>query len=153
MNVTEYRQRRSVARNDLRRALHQINVEYAESNNIVKIGDIISDGYHTIMVQAIDLQEHMEDYTLSTSKWRGCIYEGRRMSKSGKLYVKGEVHHIWQTSLLSINGVSIKDFRPQCPRCGSRDIHPSFHGRNPEHDVELCDVCYWRKRAEAKEEE
>lgn len=35
-----------------------------------------------------------------------------------------------------------------CTRCGSYAINPHCHGRN-DSDLDLCDVCYWRKRAEA----
>ena len=34
-----------------------------------------------------------------------------------------------------------------CKRCGSYAINPSHHGRDGS-DSHLCDVCYWRKRAE-----
>lgn len=37
---------------------------------------------------------------------------------------------------------------PQCKRCGSYAINPHCHGREPGVDLDLCDVCYWRKRAE-----
>lgn len=37
----------------------------------------------------------------------------------------------------------------QCKRCGSYAINPHEHGRDPNEDLDLCDVCYWRKRAEA----
>jgi len=36
----------------------------------------------------------------------------------------------------------------KCKRCGSHAINPSHHGREPGVDLDLCDVCYWRKRAE-----
>ncbi|MDR0274106.1 MAG: hypothetical protein LBI48_01960 [Burkholderiaceae bacterium] len=35
-----------------------------------------------------------------------------------------------------------------CTRCGSHAINPNSHGRQPGIDLDLCDVCYWRKRAE-----
>lgn len=35
-----------------------------------------------------------------------------------------------------------------CNRCGSYAINPSCHGRD-QSDLNLCDVCYWRKRAES----
>lgn len=35
----------------------------------------------------------------------------------------------------------------QC-KCGSYAINPHSHGRAPETDLDLCDVCYWRKRAD-----
>ena len=35
-----------------------------------------------------------------------------------------------------------------CKRCGSYAINPHAHGRERSVDLHLCDVCYWRKRAE-----
>lgn len=35
-----------------------------------------------------------------------------------------------------------------CKKCGSYAINPRKHGRDNS-DLDLCDVCYWRKRAEA----
>jgi hypothetical protein len=34
-----------------------------------------------------------------------------------------------------------------CKKCGSYAINPGKHGRD-DMDLDLCDVCYWRKRAE-----
>jgi len=34
----------------------------------------------------------------------------------------------------------------QCRICGSYAINPTLHGRDNT-DLDLCDVCYWRKRA------
>lgn len=36
-----------------------------------------------------------------------------------------------------------------CKRCGSYAINQHCHGREAGVDLDLCDVCYWRKRAEA----
>ena len=36
----------------------------------------------------------------------------------------------------------------QCTRCRSHAINPHLHGRDFS-DLSLCDVCYWRKRAES----
>jgi len=36
----------------------------------------------------------------------------------------------------------------RCERCGSYAINPLNHGRIMAVDLHLCDVCYWRKRAE-----
>lgn len=35
-----------------------------------------------------------------------------------------------------------------CKQCGSHAINPHRHGRDNT-DLDLCDVCYWRTRAEA----
>ena len=37
----------------------------------------------------------------------------------------------------------------KCKRCYSYAINPHCHGREAGVDLDLCDVCYWRKRAEA----
>lgn len=34
----------------------------------------------------------------------------------------------------------------KCIQCGSYAINPHLHGRDGT-DLDLCDVCYWRKRA------
>lgn len=39
-----------------------------------------------------------------------------------------------------------------CKRCGSFAINPGQHGRDLT-DLDLCDVCYWRKRAEELEKD
>ena len=39
--------------------------------------------------------------------------------------------------------------RRRCTRCRSGAINPSDHGRTEGVDLDLCDVCYWRKRAES----
>ena len=36
----------------------------------------------------------------------------------------------------------------QCANCSSHAINPECHGRDKGADLELCDVCYWRKIAE-----
>jgi hypothetical protein len=38
-----------------------------------------------------------------------------------------------------------------CTHCGSYAINPASHGRKKDADLDLCDVCYWRKRAEVSE--
>lgn len=38
----------------------------------------------------------------------------------------------------------------KCKRCYSYAINTHCHGREPGVDLDLCDVCYWRKRAEAQ---
>ena len=38
-----------------------------------------------------------------------------------------------------------------CILCKSYAINPSQHGRDGT-DNDLCDVCYWRKRAEVSQE-
>ena len=37
----------------------------------------------------------------------------------------------------------------RCTRCRSGAINPSDHGRTEGVDLDLCDVCYWRKRESA----
>lgn len=35
-----------------------------------------------------------------------------------------------------------------CSNCRSGAINPGHHGRDESTDLDLCDVCYWRKRAQ-----
>jgi len=35
----------------------------------------------------------------------------------------------------------------KCIECGSYAINPHCHGREARVNLDLCDVCYWRKRA------
>lgn len=37
----------------------------------------------------------------------------------------------------------------KCKMCGSHAINPHMHHRDGS-DLDLCDVCYWRVRAQAK---
>ena len=41
---------------------------------------------------------------------------------------------------------------PKCKNCGSYAINHHAHGRDGS-DGHLCDVCYWRKRAEYSTDE
>ena len=34
----------------------------------------------------------------------------------------------------------------RCSKCGSYAINPQAHGRDPDKDLDLCDVCYYRVR-------
>jgi len=36
----------------------------------------------------------------------------------------------------------------QCKLCRSYAINPGTRGRDDTSDLDLCDVCYWRTRAE-----
>ena len=37
----------------------------------------------------------------------------------------------------------------RCKRCQSHAINPGMQGRDETSDLDLCDVCYWRVRAES----
>lgn len=37
--------------------------------------------------------------------------------------------------------------KERCVVCGSYAINEHLHGRKNKSDSNLCDVCYWRKRA------
>ena len=41
--------------------------------------------------------------------------------------------------------------RCKTPGCWSCAINPHAHGRELGVDLDLCDVCYWRKRAKASQ--
>lgn len=39
-----------------------------------------------------------------------------------------------------------------CKICASFAINPHLYDREPDVDLNLCDVCYWRKRATEERE-
>ena len=39
----------------------------------------------------------------------------------------------------------------KCKKCGSHAINDGRHGREKGKNLDLCDVCYWRKRVELNE--
>ena len=34
----------------------------------------------------------------------------------------------------------------KCGNCGSQAINPGYNGRDSNTDLDLCDVCYWKKQ-------
>ena len=62
-----------------------------------------------------------------------------------------ELEEAYDEYRIKPNGsVSAGGYMRQC-KCGSFAINPGHHGRDNT-DLDLCDVCYWRKRAEAKDD-
>lgn len=70
------------------------------------------------------------------------IYKGRHYS----------AHYMRDSSMARALASRLGNVSPmtQCKRCLSYAINPHCHGRESGVDLDLCDVCYWRKRAENK---
>lgn len=70
------------------KAMYDIDVEFATSNNYVLPGDILSDGYSIILVDKIHMNR---SYSIPT-----CVYTGVRLKKNLKPRVDGTRASIWQ---------------------------------------------------------
>ena len=73
--------------------------EYAFSNNLVKVGDLIKDFYKIIKVEKITWT-----YGAVGSKLPYCVYKGIRMKKGSGVAVRQADNTIFQPNLEYING-------------------------------------------------
>lgn len=53
-----------------------------------------------------------------------------------------------KTKFGGTGGSSTADAYKKCVMCGSHAINPGLHGRIEGLQTDLCDVCYWRIRAD-----
>ena len=82
--------------------------------------------------------------------YRACFYESELEITLGPDALTPIGGHI--TGSIADAGPHAEPFAPRnewiCHKCGSMAINPSIHGRTKDVDLHLCDVCYWRKRAQ-----
>lgn len=73
--------------------------EYGLAKNIVKLGDVVTDHYHTIRVESISVSGNLfsGDYY--------CVCRGVELTKAGKPKVKSPDNHCCEINLEFINGV------------------------------------------------
>ena len=80
-----------------------VRAQYAEDNNPVKIGDMISDHYQTLKVERFCI--HSASFKREFPFYS---YHGPLITKAGKPFKSGKRGRIYQTQLKIINGVSIE---------------------------------------------
>lgn len=74
--------------------------EYCLSNNLVKVGDVVTDHYHSIKVERIGFHYgYYDDYC--------CIYHGVELRKDGKPKRRNASTAAHQSDVKLINGVPI----------------------------------------------
>ncbi len=76
----------------------RLAVSFAKSNNTVKIGDIVTDHYHSIKVESIGYDLY---------KYPSCIYIGAYLKKNSEPKKNGEKSEVHQCNLTKINGDSV----------------------------------------------
>ena len=70
----------------------EIEIEFVESNNKVKVGDVVTNHSTTLSVKKIT-------YYVSFFDIPGCVYYGPRLTKTGAPYKSGEHATIYQHNL------------------------------------------------------
>lgn len=100
MTKTELKSRLSTIKRDALKAELKLIREYCFANNPVKVGDVITDHYHTIKVESIS-----PDISASYQGDYHCIYYGVELTKSGKPKVKNPSNSLHGVNLIAINGV------------------------------------------------
>lgn len=72
--------------------------EFATQNNPIKVGDIVTDHYHTIKVEHINYTPyHCE------GKYPECIYKGVLLKKDGTPHKSIKYSDVYQSNVLFIN--------------------------------------------------
>jgi len=102
MDIKEYKERVKHMEAMHKKELQAFASEYAMSNNIVKDGDIVSNGKMTVLVDRISLGYFFGEHTPQ------CIYTGPELTKKGTPYKNGQREAIYQLRLKTINGEPVK---------------------------------------------
>lgn len=102
MDLAEYTECFDALTEHYKRNKKDLAIRFAKSNNKVKIGDIITDHFHTIVVEKIE-------YTFSSTGYDvpSCVYHGEHLKKNGERRKKKEQSEVHQVNLIKINGVSV----------------------------------------------
>ena len=79
----------------LEKELNDLLVDFIESNNPHKIGDVVSDVYGSILIQDI----LMDRCSGTLTKHPCAVYCGIILNKNGKPNKKGETRRIWQNKM------------------------------------------------------
>lgn len=94
MNIEEYKNRKSVIDHDYNKRLSALDREFAFSNSVAKVGDIVTDHIGSVLVSHIKF---------STSAYGGnptCVYFGIELTKKMQPKKYGAVRGVWQENLL-----------------------------------------------------
>lgn len=102
MTKEEYLDKLNALEKEMQCKKSQIGMEYALSNNPVKIGDLITDHMVTIKVEKIIPY-------MSYGSLPKCQYKGRRYTKKGVPAKSEEIETVYQSNLMYINGEKYSD--------------------------------------------
>lgn len=98
MNRIEYQRKQEEIIENNYKIRSLLDKEFADSNNKIKIGDIIEDKYTKIKVESMEYGQYFFGYLQF-------LYAGIKLhNKSNKPYNKKDTYKIWQQNIISING-------------------------------------------------
>ena len=98
MNRIEYQRKQEEIEQDYKNRKKLLDKEFADSNNKIKIGDIIEAPNNIkIKVESMEYGQIFYFYPQFT-------YSGIRLTKSNKPYSKRDTHRLWQQNIILVNG-------------------------------------------------
>lgn len=103
MTKEEYKSKLEALKDKYHYEINSLKKSYAFSNNPVKVGDIITDHYHSIKVEKVMLSSH------SIGEYPSCFYIGVQIKKDGTPFSKQKDTEMWQHNVRYINGQPIGD--------------------------------------------
>ena len=93
MNIEEYKLKLENARNEYESNKDRISTEFAESNNPYKIGDVVTDHYHTIKIE-----KHQIAFT-GMNAIPECVFFGTELKKDGTPKKRQENNPVYQSNI------------------------------------------------------
>ena len=99
MKLSEYTALRLEIQEKHKAELNALAVKFAKANNPVKIGDVLTDHYQTMVVDDIVISMHRTQ--------PGCIYHGYVLTKKGVFRADMKRATVYQSNLRTINGAKI----------------------------------------------
>lgn len=102
MTYSELEQLLQQEEKEHRKRMFDIKHRYANENNPVKPGDIVTDHYHSIKVEKIEVSSNYDSITYSMK------YTGIEVKKDGTPKKVNRDPVIFQTNIIEINGMPYK---------------------------------------------
>jgi len=90
MKINEYNNKMVVLKNEYNEKVSELKKEYALLNNIVKVGDIVTDHIGSVKVDKILVWETSDP---------SCVYKGTEYTKAGKPTKRGNKRNVYQINL------------------------------------------------------
>lgn len=99
MNLTELRAKVFAIEEAAKKQIIELEKKYAFNNGLVKVGDIVTDHYHSIIVDGIFYAgKSFESFDAPELK-----YVGVRVKKNGEPFKSGERSVVFQSNIRSID--------------------------------------------------
>ena len=92
MEKEEYEKKLDLIKSRHNDEINALHMEYADSNNPYKIGDIVTDNIGSVKIEKIK-------YTIALSRIPSCIFYGQELTKKGIPKKNGSKREIWQGNI------------------------------------------------------